>query len=97
VIREGAQSASSLACGHAGGAAEAAFDHDPRARLRDAGRRRLCSPITPLETPMSTPQTPDSLKKSREEQAPPQKPQGDAPDRLSDDSGDRAEPRQGGH
>lgn len=46
---------------------------------------------------MSTPQTPDSQQKSQRDKAPPQRPQGDAPGKLSDDSGDRAEERQGGH
>lgn len=47
---------------------------------------------------MGTPQTPDSMKKSRQEQAPPppgrEKPQ---PERLSNpEAGDKAEKRQGG-
>ena len=46
---------------------------------------------------MSTPQTPDSQQKSQRDTAPPERPQGDAPGKLSDDSGDRAEARQGGH
>ena len=46
---------------------------------------------------MSTPQTPDSMQKSQQDKKPPEKPQGDAPGELSDDSGDRADERQGGH
>ena len=47
---------------------------------------------------MSIPQTPDSLKKSRQHEAPPPKPSQDAPSKLSnDDVRDRAEERQGGH
>ena len=49
------------------------------------------------DTVMSTPQTPDSMQKSQQDKKPPEKPQGDAPGKLSDDSGDRADERQGGH
>lgn len=46
---------------------------------------------------MSIPQTPDSMKKSQQDKAPPQKPEREPPAKLSnDDAGDRAEKRQGG-
>lgn len=47
---------------------------------------------------MSIPQTPDSMKKSQQDKAPPQKPDNAPPSKLSNDEvGDRAEERQGGH
>ena len=47
---------------------------------------------------MSVPQTPDSIRKSQQDKAPPQKPEPEEPSKLSNDEvGDRAEERQGGH
>ncbi|MCD9095660.1 hypothetical protein LU699_05360 [Luteimonas fraxinea] len=47
---------------------------------------------------MSIPQTPDSMKKSQQDKAPPHKPETEKPPKLSnDDVGDQAEERQGGH
>lgn len=47
---------------------------------------------------MSIPQTPDSIRKSQQEKAPPQTPEDARRDQLSsEDEGDRAEERQGGH
>jgi len=47
---------------------------------------------------MSIPQTPDSMRKSQQDKAPPQKPENEKPSKLSnDDVGDRADERQGGH
>lgn len=47
---------------------------------------------------MSIPQTPDSMKKSQQDKVPPQTPGKEAPSKLSsDETGDRAEERQGGH
>lgn len=47
---------------------------------------------------MSTPQTPDSLEKSRQDKTPPREPRDEPPEALSNEhEGDRAEPRQGGH
>jgi len=47
---------------------------------------------------MTTPQTPDSIRKSQEEKTPPRKPEDDPPEKLSnEDEGDRAQEHQGGH
>ena len=46
---------------------------------------------------MGTPQTPDSMQKSRQDKAPPPKREDAQPGRLSNpDAGDKAEKRQGG-
>ena len=46
---------------------------------------------------MCTPQTPDSIRTSRQEKAPPQKAEYDQPKKLSNDGGgDWTEERQGG-
>lgn len=46
---------------------------------------------------MGTPQTPDSMKKSQQEKAPPPKREDAHPERLSNpDARDKAEKRQGG-
>jgi hypothetical protein len=49
------------------------------------------------ENAMGTPQTPDSMKKSQQEKAPPPKREDARPGKLSNpDEGDKAEKRQGG-
>ena len=46
---------------------------------------------------MGTPQTPDSMKKSQQDKAPPPKREDAEPEKLSNpDAGDEAEKRQGG-
>jgi hypothetical protein len=46
---------------------------------------------------MGTPQTPDSMKKSQQDKAPPPKREDTEPGKLSNpDTGDKAEKRQGG-
>ena len=65
------------------------------ARMTPAGA--ACPAIHRRRTRTGTPQTPDSMKKSQQEKAPPPKREDTEPGKLSNpDARDKAEKRQGG-
>ena len=67
-----------------------------RARACDWVWSRLCTQPTSTEKRVGTPQTPDSMQKSREEKAPPPKRENAHPGKLSNpDKGAKPEKRQG--